>query len=301
MSNAPFRATFTLSDTIEHIGRRLFAHEWTGFEYRHDAQLSRAELTAKRSPLEARKKSFEDELVTLQTELNRSVKAKEIEDIKRRILDAQSRHGKLNDELNHAIPVPNDKQLVAFKAHERRKHAEGTLLNAIREGKLIVHDGHGRELNPSVWTNPHCRHSIELSIVINSKASSEPRRQAARIDQGLVKDWLQTLDPIVKILGMEPADDRLRNYLKQRVGAARGSCHETKAFYRKEASHSISGMSKRLFERIWAEVVPKEWQQPGAPKKNNHPDEIAKWDETVKKSEARAALSSRTIVPGPKK
>jgi hypothetical protein len=301
MSDSPFHEVYTLSDAVELIGRRLYSDTWTGVEYQQQKRLSPTELGALREPLEIQMAAATDEVKAIHAAMRRSLDKGEIESLRAREEIAQARWRECSSQLNFHLPELNDHYRNAYEGYARWKASEEVLLKAIRGFQIQVHDGRGRQLNSSVWAHLHFHYSIELSAVKNSKISGEPRRQAARIDRQALLNWLDQLEPIVKPRHLPTPEEQLREYLKQQVKAAEIAPRKTKSDHRDDVSRRIPGISKRKFEQVWAEVVPKEWQLPGAPKKNNHPAEQAEWDKSIKGTESIGKLSYRKIVPATEK
>jgi hypothetical protein len=206
------------------------------------------------------------ELEEIELTTGKTLDRAEIEQLTERRNELESRKNSLNVELNLNMPALNDVTRATFEAGERRKKSEDLLLCAIRENKIKVHDGHGRELNQLAWTDPRFRFHIDLSVVVNGKISGEPRRQAARIDRPAFKQWIKTLKPLVESVRALSVVDRLRDFLRNEITAAQTAPRKTKKEYLTSAKLKIAGLSKPIFERVWPEEVPAEWRKAGAPK-----------------------------------
>jgi len=70
-----------------------------------------------------------------------------------------------------------------------------------------------------------------------------------------------------------PAETRAREWLQAKVDAVEHGTEGrmAKRKYRERALEEISGLSRRAFERAWANTVPDNWKQPGRPGKSTHP------------------------------
>ena len=266
ISAVSFRETHTLSDAVERIGRRLYAHTWTGDEHFQQKVKSPEELANIRAPLEKKLNEASTELSEIDRAIHRTIDNREIEELKKQRLHTQSDWNNLNLQLNHELPAQNDYTRTVYESYDRYRKAESTLLDAVRQRQIMVHDGHGHELSPSVWTHPKFRYCIELSIVVNSKMSGEPRRQAARIDRDPFEKWLATVKPLVESLRPLSVEERLDDFLKQEVLAAKIAPKKTKPKYCAAAKAEIPDVTKRMFDRIWSEVVPSTWRHGGRPK-----------------------------------
>ena len=266
MSEGEFRETYTLSDAVELLGRRLYAHTWTGLEYRQEKVMSPDELSAIRAPLEKSLADASTELAEIESTILRTVNPSELEQLKLRKNDIQSQFNTLNAKVNFLLPALNDATRAAYESYSRWKTAEDKLVEAIRQRQFIVHDGHGRELNPGVWSHPNFRYYIKYSYVVNGKYSGEPRRQTARIDREPFKMGLTMFEPLVKSLQEPSPEQRLCEFIQRQVAESKISTKKTKSEYRALAKDELGQIPKAMFERVWSEQVPDAWHKPGAPK-----------------------------------
>ena len=263
MVQTGFRRCYTLSDAVELTGRRLFAHEWTGFEYSQERpQWSPDELEQAHSAIQKTINALEQQLsetenaisATLDDEENQRLGQKRSSINRRRQIEAS----KLG-----LLPQPEILRQT-FEAYRRRIEAESAVVDAIQQGKLNVHDGRGRPLSTLVWTDVRFRYYIELSIIVNCKTAGAPRWRPARIDEKELDRWVATLQPPVQSRGKPSADEQLRLFLRQQVRAVEGGTPvQGKAAFRELARKEIPGLTKRMFERLWMEEIPDSWHQPG--------------------------------------
>ena len=271
MSGKPFRELLDLSGAVELIGRRLYGETWTGLEYASQPRKSPEEIASERKPLEDELSAAEAEIQRFDAAIQKSIDAAENERLARLRgkLETRMRHLHTALSFDHSL---NDCVIEAYDAHVRWQTARETLLEAIRNRSLTVHDGRGRELNSGVWSHPKFRYHLDLSIVINPRMSGEPRRQAARIDRDRFENWLLTLKQIVEPPPEPPRESspeqQVTEYLQQQIAAAEGGPHKSKGALRKEAVAKIQGATGRMFDRIWQNVVPSDWRESGAPRRS---------------------------------
>jgi hypothetical protein len=263
MPMTPFRELLSLADAAELIGRRLYGETWTGSEYAYtEARKSPEEIAAERKPLEEERDAAEAKLRETEAAIQKTMDEKENRWLAAQRGKLETRIGQLNGSLgfHHTL---NEIVIDAYNAHERWKTATDTLLRAIRDRRFMVHDGRGRELNQSVWSNPKFHYYLNLSIVINPRVSGEPRRQAARIYTDQFKKWVETLPPIVAPK-REPSTKELVTEFLQREFAAMGARpRKMKQALREKAQKEITGLSERMFERVWAAEAPTELRKAG--------------------------------------
>lgn len=262
----PFCETYTLSDAVEQIGRRLYGETWTGLEYMSQPGKSPEEIANERKPLEEELSTAETEIREIDAAIRKTVNAEENQRLAIQYRRLEARASRLRATLNLEYPL-NDTVRDSYSAHVRGKTATETLLQAIKEFRLKVHDGRGRELNHFVWSDPRFSYCLDLSIAVNPRISGEPRRQAARIDRDQLKNWLATLKPIVEAKHERSVEERLTEFLRQHVADARGGPRKTKDALREEALAQIAGTTGRMFDRVWPNIVPQKWRRAGAPRK----------------------------------
>src|SRR5437870_1879483 len=256
MPGTRFREKLTLSDAVELIGERLYSDTWTGLEYAYsEPRKSPEEIGSERKPLEEELSEAEAEIQNIDAAIQKSIDAAENRRLatRRGKLETRTRHLHASLSLDHPL---NDIVVDACNAQERWKTATQTLICALRDRRLLVHDGRGRELNPSVWTNPKFRYYLDLSIVINPWVSREPRRQAARIYTDEFKKWVVSLPPIVAPTREPSTKELVTEFLRQEFAAMKTGPRKIKLTLREEARKKIAGLSVRLFEQIWAAEAP---------------------------------------------
>jgi hypothetical protein len=267
MPAPPFRELYTLTDTVELIGRRLYSDTWTSFEYMYAAPVRvPTEIAAERAPLEEELGTIESQIDAINREIAAILEGQKIERLKKRRRTLETRADGLRAELRQ-LPL-NDIILQTYNSHIRWHQAKDALVDAIRQFRLKVHDGRGHELNHSVWLDPRFRCYIDLSIVVNSKTAGSPRRQAARIDRDAFKNWLASINPLVEPPSAPAVQERLTEYVRREIDVARGVKHKTKSELLESAKKEIPGVTKRMFEHVWASETPAEWRKAGARPKN---------------------------------
>jgi hypothetical protein len=266
MPVVPFREMLTLSDAVELVGRRLYDETWSGWEYASQPRKSPEEIASERKPLEEELSAAEAEIREVEAAILKAINANENRRLAARRDKLETRIRQLHTTPNRDHPL---KEILvdAYTAHVRCKTATETFLEAINGFKLKVHNGRGQELNRAVWTHPKFRYYLDLSIVINPRSSGEPRRQAARINRDEFDNWLATLKPIVEAKHERSAEERLTEFLRQKIAGAGDGPHENKDQLREQALAQIPGARDRMFDRVWSNIVPEEWRKAGAPPK----------------------------------
>jgi sulfur relay (sulfurtransferase) DsrC/TusE family protein len=266
MSVKPFRESRDLSDAVELIGRRLYGETWTGLEYASQPRKSPEEITSERKPLEDELSAAETEIQQIDTATRKSIDAAENRRLAglREKRETRMRHLHAALSLDHPL---NDIVVDAYHSHVRWQIARETLLEAIRNRRLTVHDGRGRELNPGAWSHPKFRYYLDLSIVINPRVSGEPRRQAARIYTDQFKKWRETLVPMIAAKHEPTAKELVTEFLRQEFAAMKTGPRKTKLVLRQEARQKINGVSLLMFEHVWTAEAPAESRKAGAPRK----------------------------------
>jgi hypothetical protein len=252
---------------VELVGRHLYSHIWTGREHFHTQPVdSPQEIAAKREPLEKLRDAATAELLDIENAILATTNAKEISRLMVRRKDVEWRSKTLNTQIFVDHPL-NDGVIETYKSFMRQKRATETLLDAIRKLEVKVHDGRGRPLNHSVWTDNRFRFYIELSIVINSTTAGGPRRQAARIDRKPFEDWLKAIPRIVEPIALpEPEvrttpEKQCKLLIINWINSGRVPINRNAAWL--EAKEQISGLSERAFQRAWAESAPDSWKRRG--------------------------------------
>lgn len=267
MPAPPFRETYTLSDAVELVGRHLFGDTWSSLEYIYcEGSRGPAEVAAERQPLESELTTVEAQIDANNRDIGAILDAGKIGRLKRKRGELEARENTLRARLRN-LPY-NETTIENYNAYLRWHKAKQTLLDGIRQLRLKVHDGRGRELNFSVWNDPRFRYYIDLSIVVNSRTAGGLRRQAARIDRDAFKNWLATVKPLVESPGEPAVEERLTEFVRREVDASRNSKRKTKPKLLELARNEIPGVTKRMFERVWGSVTPADWHKPGAPSKN---------------------------------
>ncbi len=266
MPPVPFREMYTLSDAVEQIGRRLYGETWTSREYMYsDSSKSPDEIASERMPLEEEIKRAEEEIVEIDAEIRKTLNEETIRQLANHRGKLENRAAQLHTSLELYNPL-NDTIVAAYNACDRAKVAKDTLIVAILEFKLQVHDGRGRQLNPFVWSDPRFCYDLGLSIVVNPRSSGEPRRQAARIDKEPFTNWLATLTPRVEAPHAPSPEEKLKEFLRQLIASSKGQKTVKKVEIQRDAIDAIPGVTVRMFNGIWGQLVPQEWRNAGAPK-----------------------------------
>ncbi len=267
MPVVPFRETYTLSDAVELIGRRLYGETWTGSESAYSQpRKSPEEIVAERKPLEEELSAAETRIREIDAAIGKTMDDHE----NRRLAVQRVRSQSLAKQLRATLSLDhpsNDITTDLYNAHVRWKTTVETFLEAIKGFKLKVHDGRGSPLNELVWNDPRFRCYLDLSVVVNSKTAAAPRWQPARIDRDKFKNWLATVTPLVEVKYERSAEERLTEFLRQELAAMRTGPRRTKVALRAAAREKIGGVSLRMFERIWTAETPPESRKGGRPPK----------------------------------
>lgn len=267
MPGTPFREMLTLSDAVELIGRRLYADTWTGFEYASQPRKSPGEIANARKPLEQELAAAEAEIQEIDAAILKTTDPEQNLRLAARRDKLESRIGQLHATLSLDHPL-NDIVVEAYNSYVRWQRARETLLRAIREFKLRVHDGHGRELNHLAWTHPKFRYYLDLSLVVVPKSAGEPRWQPARIYADLFKKWAEILPPLVAPKHEPALRELVTLFLRQEFAAMENAPRKTKQELREKARSKFgAALSFRMFEQLWAVEAPPELRKAGAPRK----------------------------------
>lgn len=256
------RRDYFLSETFEFVGRRLYGDSWTGREiFQHPVpspeQLSQAHVSSREAY-----ETIEREIAAIRERISHTISESEIRDLEQQLTSkTEVREAAIRDLNSH--PKPTDTNASLYDHYQRRLEAEATLMEAIGNGRITVHNSHNHPIDSLLWKgHPHFCYDLELSVVRVPRSYSARRFHAARIAIREFDAWLNTISPLTKSAerALSPRE-RCERFLQKMVKA--GQQQKPKADYLHEARTEIRGLSKRTFEAVWNDVALESWKSAG--------------------------------------
>lgn len=262
MPPGPNRKYYFLSEAFEFIGHRLYGDSWTGHEiYQRSVpspeQLSQAHVISREAY-----EGVDKEISAIRERISRTIKEPEIRDLEEQLRSKTAlREAAIRDLNSH--PEPTDVNVSVYDNYQRKLKAEATLNDAIRNGRITVHNSHNHPIDNVFWKgHPHFCYDLELSVVRVPRSYSARRFHAARIAIPEFDAWLDTVSPVTRSAErLLSAREQCERFLRKMIEA--GPQQKSKADYLYEAQTANPDLSKRAFDSVWNEIVPDSWKGAG--------------------------------------
>ncbi|WP_208347866.1 hypothetical protein [Pseudaestuariivita rosea] len=261
-------STFTLSlfypllHAFDETGRAMFRSEWTSWEaWARDYGDPDETRQKRRAIFDALNVLVGRENALTQVFVDQSDKeAAAIQNHKFQAIYKEQERLKL--EL-HELPQVQDNWIKDHKAFQRRSRVEAELRDAFKQGELTLLFGPSTIVDWKRWANStDFRVYFCLSMIRAPKNQLfGTRRAAALINRVEFDEWIKRFGVVPEGDGGLTAKAQCTNRLRAEV--AKGQKRKTKDQYRAEMMDQIPGLSRRQFDRCWADETPDSWKVSG--------------------------------------
>lgn len=260
MSTSGSSKLYSLLQAFDLTGQRLFQNNWSGHEVFTAPTVNPAAIMD-------RKEAIERELLELRRQdrrLQAEIEEQELSEAERRdnSREAENIYTKrdaLNAERN-ALPEVGATWTEDHAAFERRMKVEKHLREAFEDGALTLQLLTGYNANYAGWiTQRHFYISFGLSVVIPPRsARMNRRRYPAYIDRNKFEIWLYRFRPDAVLAGELNAEEKCRFWLAEQAQRPKGKRNKQDFFL--DANRQLPDLTRRAFDRAWADTVPDLWK-----------------------------------------
>lgn len=262
MSKFTLRLFYPLLHVFDETGRAMYGHDWTSWEaWARDYGDPDETRLASKAIIDAI-----NELPAKLAELSQ-------------VFVDQSDHDAVNEQgakfqaiytererlhqSLHELPEISDSWIKDAETFKRRRTVEDTLREAFQAGDLTLLHGPSTVVEWDKWAN-----STDFRVYYGLSMIRAPKHPhfATRRAPGLIKRT--EFDYWIKRFGLDPKGEesltpsaQCINWLRNEV--AKGPKQKAKDAYRLAAMAEISGLSRREFNRCWANETPSNWKASG--------------------------------------
>lgn len=252
-----------LLQAFDIAGRHLYGKDWRGDEaFARDTE-DPAAVSEERRDLQNRLKALEASAAPY-----RAILAADAD---------EDEHQLASDALHHitheqhqvkeslaTLPHVTGSWLADHGAFTRRKAIEAELFGGFRSGDLSLQVGPREIVQWRSWSRePDFKVLFAMSSVILPRSHAGLRRRGpAFVQRAAFNKWLDRFQGADADIDELTPESQLQVWLRDRVNRFKPK-EFSKADYKAKALEDVPGLSKRVFDRIWAETVPDSWKQSG--------------------------------------
>jgi hypothetical protein len=262
MSGFTLRVFYPLLHVFDETGHAMYGRAWTSWEaWARDYGDPDATRLARKATIDALNElpAKEAELALVVVDQS-DFEAVNEQGAKFQVIYAERK--RLKQSL-HELPEISDSWIADAEKFQRRCSVENTLREAFRAGDLTLLHGPSTVVEWDKWANStDFRVYYSLSMI---RAPNHPHF-ATRRAPGLIKRT--EFDQWIKRFGIKPEGEesltpgaQCINWLREEV--AEGPKQKTKDAYRIAAMAKIYGLTRREFNRCWANETPANWKASG--------------------------------------
>jgi hypothetical protein len=254
--------SFSLLQVFDLTGQRLYQNEWDGHEIFAAPAEDPEAFNARNQDIEAELLLLRKQDRALALEMDENPTKLERDDIREQSREIWHRRDSLQRELNE-LPLIDDIAQSDFTSYKRRVEVETILREAFLDKHLVVKLIGSSDVRYDEWIiKRRFIISFSQSIVIPpASIGNRQRRCPAYVSRAQFNEWLERFAPDPVAAGELTAEEQCRLWLRTEVDAPKKNM--TKLNYLNEAQNLFPQLSKRAFDRQWADVTPKEWKRAG--------------------------------------
>lgn len=255
---------YFLLHAFDRLGRYLFGESWTGQEFKSRSLPTPDEVAADRAPLEAHREELDGRLRRIDEALSRAILQADIDRLKGERAALILEQTEVRSRL-FAMPSATDGYRLDWEDFSRRQRTEHILLDALQTGRINAQFAEGQIID---WSGLHRDREFKVYLALSQvkapRLRSPIRRGAALIRRNAFDEWLKGILPIHPgaIASLSP-EEQCRAWI---VGLGNsGQKPKPKPELWEEAQGLFPGLSKKAFERLWAQHAPDSWRRKGRP------------------------------------
>ena len=180
---------------FDHLGKHLYALQWTGNELSAREMDSPECINAKRKPLDDEIERIDKEVASLQDKKRRTTNEERLIDLDAQIQRLLTQRYKASAKLFDIREI-DDGYLKAFETFKRRKEAETLLIDALKGGELSAQLIDGYCIPRSFWNETRgFQYYLEESLAVIPGDQYGKRRGTIVLEKSAFKDWLRGVVP----------------------------------------------------------------------------------------------------------
>ncbi len=258
----PVGSYYLLLEAYDLLGRRLYGRTWTGTEITARPLRPPEEIAAEHEALTRRIEALDARLAELSAEQMRLVQEDALADNERKREALLHQRQELTTRLER-LPTADAQYRDKHDAFRRRVETETRLITALAEGELAAVIGFQLELPRHVWRGERgFKYYLDLSLAVVPRTMSAKRHDSVLLRTDAFDAWIETISPVVTgDPDLLPAEAMCIRYLRDVV--KKGPKEHPKPAYLEEALALIPDLSRRQFNRLWAQEVPQNWKRSG--------------------------------------
>jgi hypothetical protein len=262
MSGFTLRLFYPLLHVFDETGRAMYGQDWTSWEAwardygdPDETRLARKGIIAALNELPAKLAELAQVVVD-----QSDYEAVNEQGAKYQAIYAERE--RLKQSL-HELPEISDSWIADSEKFQRRCSVENTLREAFQAGELTLLHGPSTVVEWDKWAN-----STDFRVYYGLSMIRAPKNPhfATRRAPGLIKRT--EFDQWIKQFGVDPEGEgsltpsaQCINWLRSEI--AKGPKQKTKDAYRIVAMAEIFGLTRREFDRCWANETPSDWKASG--------------------------------------
>lgn len=258
------RSKYSLLQAFDEVGRAQFPKDWQGDEAW--AKPSPADLVGiqrQRQEAESNLANVLKKVIQTRAEFDASQSEVERNILSSLLSDLYQERNSLRERIA-SQPNPNQGQIEDGERFARRAAAERQLNAAFCSGALMVQFGRNCVVP---WNDCLREDGLTINYILSQvtlpadKAPAGPH--PAFVERAQLDDWLGCMfEPQEDGTAVLTTAERLRLWLEEQVRTLQPR-QKTKAALNREAMDRFPGLTKRLFEQVWANTVPESWKKAG--------------------------------------
>ena len=259
---------YSLYEVFERTGKLMFSEDWTGREIWSRPVGDPSSIIREREDLSTK--------LGITIRRNAEIDALDLSDLAQStqtefLNEWHAVYAEIDELKKKLAKLPNlsDAHISDHELFTRRREVEEGLWEAFSSNSMSVVLKNGSGANWSAWSKqPSFKVYYCLSMIKTpSQSEYQFRRSPAFVSKKEFGLWSKRFDGEIHDGEQYSPEHRARLWLEKKVGE-----HGTKPYAKPifiDKMISKFGISKRLAERIWPEVVPGSWSTPGPPNPNN--------------------------------
>lgn len=251
---------YILLEAFDRLGAHIYGDQWTGMEpwatspdaalaLRQEKLQAIAEVDAVEAEIEKAQRAFK-RAIDNDERTQASAALHKLGEQQQRVLEKRD-----------SIPDISDTFIRDQAAFERRREAEATLRDGLKQGRIRLQFGPNTVFDWRDWCEaPRSRLYIALSMATVAERLSSLRRAPVFIDRTEFDAWLREIVPLNPDAPQPTPKELCAAFLRAEIRKPKNG---KKSDYWDEARKQIPGLSRNAFDQVWAEIVPASWQKAG--------------------------------------